>query len=66
MGIGVEIVTFAVRSSRPSGMGVFADQGVLGSWREWVVRGHKDIVSAVENREEGISVTGTGIVTGER
>ncbi|MBM6590335.1 universal stress protein [Brevibacterium sp. RIT 803] len=66
LGIGVEVVTFALRPSRPTGMGAFSDQGVYSHWRDQVTSGHKEIVSALEGGEAGVSVTGTGIVTGDR
>lgn len=66
LGIGVEVVTFAVRPSRPTGLGAFTDHGMYSHWRDQVTSGHKEIVSAIESSEDAVSVTGTGIVTGDR
>ncbi|WP_181275546.1 universal stress protein [Brevibacterium oceani] len=66
LGVGVDVVTFAVRPSRPSGLGAFSDQGVFASWKEQVLSGQATVVGALEDAESGATVTGTGIVTGER
>lgn len=66
LGVGIEVVTFAVRSATPSGLGALADQGVYSTWREQVVSGHRAIVTAVQSGEGGAEVTGISIVTGDR
>ncbi|WP_166970870.1 universal stress protein [Brevibacterium atlanticum] len=66
LGVGVDVVTFAVRPSRPSGLGAFSDQGVFATWKEQVLNGQATVVSALKDAESGTTVTGTGIVTGER
>lgn len=66
LGVGVDVVTFAVRPSRPSGLGAFSDQGVFATWKEQVLSGQEKVVSALEDAESGATVTGTWIVTGER
>lgn len=40
LGIGVEVVTFAVRPSRPTGLGAFTDHGMYSYWWDQVASGH--------------------------